>query len=206
MVKLPKHAVEWVHAFLQLSWFDASRDKKPIMAKIVLINPRFEASYWGLEHALPLLGKRANVPPACLPLLAALTPDEHQVTLLDENVQPIDYDRVAQADIVGLTGMNIQRARAREILTELKQRGAFTVVGGPWASVCENYFGDLVDVVFVGEAEETWPLFLVGWREGHYEQRYEQPERTDMTRVPVPRACSSSEARAAPVPASEASR
>ncbi len=26
------------------------------MADIVLINPRFEPSYWGLEHALPVLG------------------------------------------------------------------------------------------------------------------------------------------------------
>jgi radical SAM superfamily enzyme YgiQ (UPF0313 family) len=157
------------------------------MAEIVLINPRFEASYWGLEHALPLLGKRASVPPACLPLLAALTPDEHQVTLLDENIQPIDYDRVAQADIVGLTGMNVQRARMREVLDELKQRGAFTVVGGPWVSVCEDYFGDLADVVFVGEAEETWSRFLRDWRAGRHERRYEQAERTDMTRVPVPR-------------------
>ena len=56
------------------------------MADIVLINPRFEASYWGLEYAMPLLGKRANMPSACLPLLAALTPEEHTVTLLDENV------------------------------------------------------------------------------------------------------------------------
>ena len=44
------------------------------MAEIVLINPRFEISYWGLEHALPILGKRANMPIASLPLLAALTP------------------------------------------------------------------------------------------------------------------------------------
>ena len=37
------------------------------MADIVLINPRFEVSYWGMEHALPFLGKRANMPssPAC---------------------------------------------------------------------------------------------------------------------------------------------
>ncbi len=28
------------------------------MADIVLINPRFEVSYWGMEYALPLLGKR----------------------------------------------------------------------------------------------------------------------------------------------------
>ncbi len=45
------------------------------MADIVLINPRFEVSFWGMEHALPLLGKRANLPVACLPLLAALTPE-----------------------------------------------------------------------------------------------------------------------------------
>ena len=32
------------------------------MAEIIFINPRFEVSYWGLEHALPLIGKRANMP------------------------------------------------------------------------------------------------------------------------------------------------
>jgi hypothetical protein len=57
----------------------------------------------------------------------------------------------------------------REILAELKQRGVFTVVGGPWITVQEDYFGDLADVIFVGEAEETWPLspkrrFTTGWR------------------------------------------
>ena len=62
------------------------------MADIVLINPRFEVSYWGLEHALPLLGKKCNLPTACLPLLAALTPDEHGLTIVDENVEPIDYE------------------------------------------------------------------------------------------------------------------
>ena len=44
------------------------------MGDIVLINPRFQVSYWGLEHALPLLGKKCNLPTACLPLIAALTP------------------------------------------------------------------------------------------------------------------------------------
>jgi radical SAM superfamily enzyme YgiQ (UPF0313 family) len=75
----------------------------------------------------------------------------------------------------------------REILTELKGRGAFTVVGGPWASVSENYFGDLADVIFVGEAEETWPRFLEDWEAGRVARRYEQAEKTDMTRVPAPR-------------------
>jgi hypothetical protein len=50
------------------------------MADIVLINPRFEISFWGMEHALPLLGKRANLPVAALSLLAALTPAGHAIT------------------------------------------------------------------------------------------------------------------------------
>lgn len=157
------------------------------MADIVLINPRFEPSYWGLDHAMPILGKRANLPVACLPLLAALTPPEHTVTLIDESVESIDFDRCVRADLVGVTGMSVQRARTREILSELKARGVFTVVGGPWVSVEENYFGDLADVVFVGEAEETWPAFLDDWRQGLHRRRYEQAEKTDMSTVPVPR-------------------
>lgn len=157
------------------------------MADIVIVNPRFETSYWGIQHALPIFRKRANMPVACLPLLAALTPPGHTVTLIDECVEPIDFDRVAKADIVGVTGMIVQRARMREILLELKNRGAFVVVGGPWVTVSETYFGDLADVIFVGEAEQTWPQFLRDWQRGEHKARYEQPERTDMATVPVPR-------------------
>src|SRR5229473_177826 len=97
------------------------------MADIVLINPRFEVSYWGLEHAMPFLGIKAVLPVANLPLLAALTPPGHRVTLVDENVEAIDFARCARADIVGLTGMNVQRLRMKEILFDLKRRGVFTV-------------------------------------------------------------------------------
>jgi radical SAM superfamily enzyme YgiQ (UPF0313 family) len=157
------------------------------MAEIVLVNPRFNISYWGLEHALPLLHKRANLPTACLPLLAALTPPEHSITLVDENVEAIDFDRLARADMVGLTGMSVQRGRMREILTELKRRGVFTVVGGPWVTVQEDYFGPLADVLFIGEAEETWPRFLAEWQAGRHAGRYEQTEKSVMTTVPAPR-------------------
>ena len=100
------------------------------MADIVLINPKFEISFWGLEHALPFIGKRANMPVAALPLLAALTPAGHTITIIDENVEPIDFERCARADIVGVTGMIVQRRRMQEILVELKQRSIYTVVGG----------------------------------------------------------------------------
>lgn len=157
------------------------------MADIVLVNPAFDMSYWGLEHALPLFGKRANVPPASLPLLAALTPNEHRVTLIDESVEELDFDRIARADIVGITGMSVQRFRMREILQRVKQHDGFTVVGGPWVTVQENYFDELADVIFVGEAEETWPRFLRDWQEGRHVARYEQSGSSDMTQVPTPR-------------------
>ncbi|TLY35963.1 MAG: DUF4070 domain-containing protein [Nitrospirae bacterium] len=157
------------------------------MADIVLINPRFEISFWGLEHVLPIMGKRANMPVGSLPLLAALTPAPHQVTLIDENVEAIDFERVARADIVGLTGQIVQRFRMREILAELKDRGACTIVGGSWVSVQEDYFEGLADVIFVGEADESWPRFLREWEQGRHQGRYQQAQQTDMSTVPTPR-------------------
>ena len=157
------------------------------MADIVLINPRFETSFWGFEHALPIFGKRAGRSVAALPLLAALPTSGHRITFMDENVEAIDFDRCEIADIVGVTGMIVQRSRMREILTELKRRGIYTAVGGPWVSVHEDYFAGLVDAVFVGEAEETWPRFIDEWGNGEAAARYEQAEKTDLTRVPAPR-------------------
>ncbi len=70
-----------------------------------------------------------------------------------------------------------------EILRELKSRGVFTVVGGPWVSVQEDYFEGLAYLIFVGEAETTWQQFLEEWAHGRHRYRYEQLEATDMTRV-----------------------
>jgi hypothetical protein len=60
---------------------------------------------------MPMFGVKAVLPVAGLPLLAALTPAGHQVTIFDENVEPIDFARCARTDIVGLTGMIVQRER-----------------------------------------------------------------------------------------------
>ncbi len=157
------------------------------MADIVIINPRFDISFWGMEHCIGLLGKRANLPVACLGLLAALVPDHHQVTLIDENVEDIDFARLARADFVCLTGMSIQGRRMREILEQVRALGVMTAVGGPLATVEEEALEGLADVVFVGEADETWPQFLRDWERGWHKRRYEQEEKTDVTRLPLPR-------------------
>ena len=62
-----------------------------------------------MEHCIGLLGKRANLPVACLALLAALVPEHHEVTLIDENVEDIDFARVARADLVCLTSIDLAK-------------------------------------------------------------------------------------------------
>jgi radical SAM superfamily enzyme YgiQ (UPF0313 family) len=157
------------------------------MARICLINPRFPTSFWGLNHALPLMGKKCNMPVLALPTLAGLTPPDHEVVLIDENVQDIDFEALDDFDIIGLTGMTVQRDRMREILEELHARDKFVVIGGPWITVAEDWFTGLVDVLFIGEAEDTWPRFLEEWSRGEHAPRYEQLEKSDMAKAPMPR-------------------
>jgi radical SAM superfamily enzyme YgiQ (UPF0313 family) len=156
---------------------------------ICLINPKFKPSYWGFEYALPLYpgDKRSTMISGSLPTVAGLSGD-HDVRLVDENVEEIDWDSLRACDIVGVTGMIVQKERIREILTRLRDMELFTVVGGPFVSVQEEFFEGLCDVKFVGEAETTWPAFLDDFAHGRPTQRrYQQLHRTDMTRAPVPR-------------------
>jgi radical SAM superfamily enzyme YgiQ (UPF0313 family) len=157
------------------------------MAKITLINPRFETSFWSMNHSLSIFGRDAMTPTSALTLLAALTPEEHTLHLIDEAVEPIDDQAILSADIVGLTGMIVQRERMLEIAQHIKRLGKFLVIGGPWVTVQEDYFQGLADVIFIGEADQTWPQFLTDWAGGTHRPRYEQETRTDMTTLPPPR-------------------
>ena len=65
---------------------------------ICLINPRFEPSYWGFEYALPLYpgDKRSTMISGSLSTVAGLCGD-HDVYLLDENVEDIDWEALCAA-------------------------------------------------------------------------------------------------------------
>jgi hypothetical protein len=141
----------------------AATDKeRPVPTRtlsICLINPRFEPSYWGFEYALRLYpgDKRSTMISGSLPTVAGLCGD-HNVVLIDENVEEIDWNSLNAYDIVGVTGMNVQKKRTHEILLRLRKMGLFTAVGGPFVSVQEEFFEGLCDVMFIGEAETTWPV------------------------------------------------
>jgi radical SAM superfamily enzyme YgiQ (UPF0313 family) len=153
--------------------------------KILLVTPRNPPSFWTYDEILPTLGRRCIFPNLSMPTIAGLTDGEHEVALVDENVEPIDFD--ADADLVGVTGYMIHDARMREILAGFRARGRRVVVGGPYASLCPEVFRELADVVFVGEAEETWPRFLADCAAGTWKSEYRADEKPDLTSAPMPR-------------------
>ena len=153
--------------------------------RIHLITPRNPPSFWTYDEILPTLGKRCIFPNLSMPTVAGLTPGEHEIVLSDENVGEIDWD--FDADIVGVTGYIIHKPRMLEILAELRRRGRFVVVGGPYASLCPEELRGLCDVLFVGEAEETWPVFLRDFQAGSWKAEYAPSELPDLRSSPMPR-------------------
>ena len=126
--------------------------------KIYLIAPKNPESFWTFDRILPSLGKRCVFPNLALPTVAALTPAPHEVVLCDENVDRIDFD--TDADIIGITGFVIHKERMFEIAEAFRRRDKLVVAGGPFATLCPEELKDHVDVMFVGEAEYTWPQFV----------------------------------------------
>lgn len=122
-----------------------------------------------------------------LPTLAALTPAEHEVVIIDENMEPIQFDR--SCDIVGITAMTQQAVRAYEIADEFRKRGRHVVLGGIHATVMPLEAKAHADTVVVGEAENIWPQFLRDYISGNAQPTYDQKDfaPVDMTRIPLPR-------------------
>ena len=153
--------------------------------KICLIAPKNPESFWTFDRILPSLRKKCVFPNLSLPTVAGITPPEHDVVLMDENVEPIDFD--VDADIIGLTGYVIHKQRLFELAAEFRRRGKFVVAGGPFASLCPEELRDKVDVLFVDEAEYTWPQFLTDYAAGTWKAEYRQVEKPNMHDSPLPR-------------------
>jgi hypothetical protein len=135
---------------------------------IVLVSPRNPRSFWTFDGSLLVLGKPCVLPNLALPTIAALTPPPHTIELMDENVEAVDF-RV-DADLIGITGFIVHKERMFELIAGFKAQGKRVAVGGSYATLCPEDFQGKVDVLFAGEAEETWPRFLedeLSWRGAH---------------------------------------
>ncbi len=122
-----------------------------------------------------------------LPLttVAALTPARHEVTLCDENVEPLDLD--ADVDVVGVTFMTALAPRAYEIAGAFRARGKIVVAGGYHPTFRPEEAAAHFDAVVVGEAEGSWPKVLEDIEAGRLERIYRRPGPCDPSEIPVPR-------------------
>ncbi len=153
--------------------------------RIHLVTPRNPPSFWTYDRLLPALGKRCIFPNLSMPTVAGLTPPGHEVTLCDENVEEVDFE--VDADVVGVTGYIVHKERLLEIADEFRRRGRFVAIGGPYASLCPDEVRAHCDVLFLDEAEATWPRFLRDFEAGRWKTEYRPEEKPDLTRSPMPR-------------------
>ncbi len=153
--------------------------------KLLLIYPEvFSVSYADMKAVSFLTKKTGGILNVSLPTIAALTPPEFDVTIIDESVEPINFD--APYDLVGITGFPTQLLRAKKIALEFRKRGVPVVCGGSSVSVSPERWRDFSDVLMVGEAERTWPQFINDFLNGSYKDTYHETERFDLDISPVP--------------------
>jgi radical SAM superfamily enzyme YgiQ (UPF0313 family) len=93
-----------------------------------------------------------------LTIVAALTPRRHEVRIVDENVEPLDF--AADVDLVGITFMTALAPRAYEIAGRFRARGKFVVGGGFHPTLCPEEAAEHMDAIVVGDAEGAWERLL----------------------------------------------
>jgi len=52
---------------------------------------------------------------------------------------------------------------------EFRRRGQLVAIGGPYTSLSPATVRPHADILFIGEAEKTWPEFLADFRAGHWQ-------------------------------------
>ncbi len=112
-----------------------------------------------------------HLPPHGPVVFAAALPAEVDVTFIDENVQPIDFD--APTDLVGLSVMlTLQVKRAWEIADAYRRRGVKVVCGGIATMLHAEETAAHADAVFIGEAEGRMQEVIDDFRRGRLKKIY----------------------------------
>lgn len=156
--------------------------------KLLLINPRFPESFWSFKWAVDNImprDVRTINPPLGLATLAALSPPDWEIEIIDENIETIPLNPAA--DVIGICGMGVQFQRQKELLRFYRNRGYYVVAGGSYASLCPEYFETLADTVVAGEAEYIWKRFCTDYDSGSPQKLYKECEEVSLEDSPTPR-------------------
>jgi radical SAM superfamily enzyme YgiQ (UPF0313 family) len=154
--------------------------------KIYLISPTHYAPDGNLVKSVQYWTSAVT-----LPYLKALTPPEHDVTFVDELFYDVDVN--TDADLIGLTAMGPQIARAYDLGDYFRARGKKVVMGGSWVSLNVEQALEHCDAVVKGEAEYVWKELLDDFAAGRNQRVYASAKwhslvglpRIDYTTLPL---------------------
>ncbi len=130
--------------------------------KILLISPCIDS-----KSKTP---KSYMIPQLSLHLLAGLTPSEHEVKLVEEEIEDINLD--TECDLVGISCMTSNAPRAYYLAQEFKKRGKKVVLGGVHPTILPEEALSYADAVVVGEAENVWEQLIEDIQKDRLQRKY----------------------------------
>lgn len=150
--------------------------------RLLIIQPTHYLS----KHNRTLFKTRTrSLVPLALPYLAALTPEGWDITLVDEQVQDVDFDH--HADVVAITTWTIHSLRAYDIAREFRKRGIPVIMGGPHVWFRAEEASAHCDAVGIGEGEPIWKQMLNDAAAGCLRKFYRAPQMPSLAGLPTPR-------------------
>ena len=129
--------------------------------------------------------KKVLFPPLGLAMVAALTPPEVKVSLTDENVTAIDFQK--ETDLVGITALTVTAQHAYKIADTFRARGVKVVLGGIHPSILPEEASHHADAVVIGEAEGIWPKLIEDFKAKKLQKVYRHHKRPSLLNLPFPR-------------------
>uniref|UniRef100_A0A7V0Z3J3 B12-binding domain-containing radical SAM protein n=1 Tax=candidate division WOR-3 bacterium TaxID=2052148 RepID=A0A7V0Z3J3_UNCW3 len=143
--------------------------------RLLLITPRS-------SEKKPPIG--VNIPQLALHILASLTPPDVELTVIDEQIDDIDFTQ--NYDLAGISIMTANALRGYRIAQRLKERGTKIVFGGIHASVLPDEALKYGDSIVVGEAEGIWQKVIEDFKNNQLQKVY-KPGPFDLNNSPLPR-------------------
>ncbi len=128
--------------------------------------------------------KALRIPQLGLHILASLTPDDVDITVVDEEIMEIDFSM--DFDLVGISCMTATANRSYQLSDRFRQRGSKVILGGIHPTILPQEAIQHADAVVIGEAEGCWGDVIRDFRKGNLQKFYHVPE-PDLSRVPFPR-------------------
>ncbi len=146
--------------------------------KILFIVPGWSPSnLWGQI--------KFKFPPLSILALAASTPEDVEVSIVDENLEGIRYG--IDADLIGITVMTPQAMRAYEIADEFRGRGKKVVLGGFHVSHLPEEALNHADAIVIGEGDRIWEEVIKDFQESRLKKIYKDNELVSLFEIRVPR-------------------